>query len=81
MAFDRMAGGHRFDFSRGVCHLCGMLREKFEDRGRPRFTGKPPDEKIRLTAPPDDGPPRPYTIETSIPPDDHLIPADLDRAV
>jgi hypothetical protein len=56
MAFDRMAGGHRFDFSRGVCQRCGMSREKFEDHGRPRCTGKPPDEKIRLTAPPDDSP-------------------------
>jgi hypothetical protein len=56
MAFDRLAGGHRFDFSRGVCQRCGMSREKFEDNGRPRCTGKPPEEKIRLTVPPDDSP-------------------------
>jgi hypothetical protein len=54
MAFDRTAGGHRFDFSREVCQRYGMSREKFENHGRPRCKGKPPDKKILLTAPPDD---------------------------
>jgi hypothetical protein len=30
--------------------------EKFEDNGRPRCTGQPPDEKSRLTARPDGSP-------------------------
>jgi hypothetical protein len=56
MAFDRMAGGHRFDFSRGVCHRCEMTREYFEDNGRPPCTGQPPEKKTRLVVPPDDDP-------------------------
>ena len=41
MAFDRQAGGHAFDFNRGVCEKCGMTREQFEDNGEPRCKGRP----------------------------------------
>lgn len=57
MGFDRMAGGHRFDFSGEVCVRCRISREKFEDNGRPRCTGRPPERRERFTVPPDDGPP------------------------
>jgi hypothetical protein len=33
MAFDRQAGGHAFDFDRGVCVKCGMTREAYQDNG------------------------------------------------
>jgi hypothetical protein len=56
MAFDRMAGGHRFDFSRGVCVRCRMSREKFEDSGRPRCTGQPLPERTAVGIPRDDDP-------------------------
>jgi hypothetical protein len=56
MAFDRTAGGHHFDFSRGVCTRCEIFREKFEDNGRPPCTGRPPDKRERLTVPDDDPP-------------------------
>lgn len=41
MAFDRKAGGHRFDFSRVVCVKCGMTRKYFRDNGEPRCEGRP----------------------------------------
>jgi hypothetical protein len=57
MAFDLTAGGHRFDFIREVCTRCEMSREQFEDKGRPRCTGRPPDKEGRLTITPDADPP------------------------
>jgi hypothetical protein len=41
MIFDRTAGGHRFDFTRGVCFVCGISREEFKDNSYPRCTGEP----------------------------------------
>lgn len=41
MAFNRMAGDHRFDFSCDVCVRCGMTREYFEDNGEPHCDGQP----------------------------------------
>ena len=52
MVFDRTAGGHRFDFSREVCFLCGISREEFEDDGRPQCTGQPYEKADRLRTPP-----------------------------
>jgi len=40
MIFDRTAGGHRFDFIRGVCFVCGISREEFKDNSYPRCTGE-----------------------------------------
>lgn len=53
MAFDLMAGGHRFDFFRGVCVKCEMTHEYFEHNGSPYCTGKPPEKKKPIF-PPDD---------------------------
>jgi hypothetical protein len=50
MAFDRTSGGHRFDFSSGVCHRCGMTREHYEDNGKPICRGKPADRRKRQFA-------------------------------
>ena len=36
MVFNRTAGGHAFDFDRGVCLKCGITRERYEDSGEPR---------------------------------------------
>jgi hypothetical protein len=44
MAFDRHAGGHDFDLTTKSCSKCGISREKFEDQGEPRCTGKPSRE-------------------------------------
>jgi hypothetical protein len=52
MVFDRTAGGHRFDFSREICFLCGISREEFEDDGRPQCTGQPYEKADRLRSPP-----------------------------
>jgi hypothetical protein len=41
MFFDRTAGGHRFDFTRGVCFLCGITREEFKEHDYPRCAGEP----------------------------------------
>ena len=43
--FDRTAGDHRFDFSRGVCVLCGITRKEFEDEGHPPCTGQPYEQR------------------------------------
>ena len=56
MAIDLQAGGHRFDFITGRCIRCKMSRKKFEDSGRPRCSGRPPDKRKRLKGP-DDKPP------------------------
>lgn len=40
MAFNRQEGGHAFDFDRGVCARCGITRERYEDSGKPKCTGK-----------------------------------------
>jgi hypothetical protein len=53
MAFDRTAGGHRFDFSLGVCFLCGISREEFEDDGHPQCTGQLYEKADRLRISPD----------------------------
>jgi hypothetical protein len=57
MAFNRLAGGHRFDFNRMVCLRCGMSRKKFEDRGRPWCTGQSPGKREPLSRNPEDDPP------------------------
>jgi len=41
MAFDRTAGGHRFDYVQGVCVMCGMSREEFKDNNYPQCAGEP----------------------------------------
>lgn len=41
MAFNRMADEHRFNFSRGVCVKCGMVRKYFQDNGEPGCDGRP----------------------------------------
>ena len=41
MAFDRKAGGHRFDFGSEVCLKCGMTRKYFQDNGEPRCERRP----------------------------------------
>jgi hypothetical protein len=56
MIFDRPADGHRFDFTRGVCFLCGISREEFKDDDYPRCTGEPFGKQERVPNPPD-GPP------------------------
>jgi len=40
MIFDRTAGGHRFDYGRGFCVLCGITREEFKDNDYPKCTGE-----------------------------------------
>ena len=40
MFFDRTAGGHRFDFTRSVCFLCGITREEFKENDYPRCAGE-----------------------------------------
>ncbi len=57
MVFELIAGGHRFDFIRGVCMRCEMSREKFEDSGQPQCTGQSLDRRKRLTVPSDNDPP------------------------
>ena len=57
MIFDRTAGGHRFDFTRGVCFLCGISREEFKDSDYPRCTGEPFGKQECVPNPPADGPP------------------------
>jgi hypothetical protein len=52
--FDRTAGGHRFDFSRGVCVLCGITRNEFEDEDYPHCTGQPYEQQKQTH---DDHPP------------------------
>jgi hypothetical protein len=36
--FDRTAGD-RFDYSQGICGLCGITREEFKDNDYPKCTG------------------------------------------
>ena len=36
-----LAGGHVFDFDRGVCVQCGMTRECFDDNGKRGCRGGP----------------------------------------
>lgn len=56
--FFRRAGGHRFNFSHGVCLRCGISREEFEDGGRPWCTGqRPTDDKEHLPINSDGDPP------------------------
>jgi len=43
--FDRTAGDHRFDFSRGVCVVCGITRKEFEDEDRPPCAGQPYEQR------------------------------------
>jgi hypothetical protein len=58
MVFDRTAGGHRFDFTRGVCVLCGITREEFKDNDYPRCTGEPYGKQERRPITQDDEPPK-----------------------
>jgi hypothetical protein len=53
MIFDRTAGGHRFDFTRGVCFVCGISREEFKDNNYPRCATEPYEEPGRPSL--DDG--------------------------
>ena len=57
MIFDRTAGGHRFDFTRGVCFVCGMSREEFKDSSYPRCPGEPFGKLETLPIPPGGNPP------------------------
>jgi hypothetical protein len=54
MIVDRTAGGHRFDFIRGVCFVCGITCEEFKDNDYPKCTGEPYGEPERLPIPPGD---------------------------
>ncbi len=49
MTFDRMSGGHAFDFSAGVCQRCGMTREHYQDNGKPPCTAKKPKTRERIS--------------------------------
>jgi hypothetical protein len=40
MIFDRTAGGHRFDYSKGLCVMCGITREEFKNNDYPECTGE-----------------------------------------
>jgi len=57
MIFDRTAGGHRFDYSQGICVLCGITREEFKDNDYPKCTGEPYGERERPPIPPGRDPP------------------------
>ena len=57
MIFDRTAGGHRFDFTLGVCFLCGISREEFKDNDYPRCSGEPFGKQEPLPIPPGGDPP------------------------
>ena len=59
MIFDRTAGGHRFDFTRGVCFVCGISREEFKDNSYPRCTGEPYGKGETSPTPPGGDPPQP----------------------
>jgi hypothetical protein len=50
MIFDRTAGGHRFDYSRGFCVLCGIAREEFKDNDYPKCAGELYGQRERLPA-------------------------------
>jgi hypothetical protein len=56
--FDRTAGGHRFDFTRGVCFLCGITREEFKDANYPKCTGEPYGRRERRPITPDEESPK-----------------------
>ena len=51
MSFDRHAGGHAFDFDRGVCTKCEMTREFFKDHGEPSCTGRKPEPELKMSGP------------------------------
>ena len=59
MIFDRTAGGHHFDFTRGVCFVCGISREEFKDNSYPRCTGEPYGKGETSPTPPGGDPPQP----------------------
>jgi len=52
MIFDRTAGGHRFDYIRGVCVMCGMSRDEFKDNDYPQCAGEPFGKREALPIPP-----------------------------
>lgn len=47
------SNGHRFDFDRDVCQICGMTRTAWDDNGQPRCTGRRTE---------DEGPLRPQVM-------------------
>jgi hypothetical protein len=49
--------GHEFDFLLGVCLRCQMSRKRYEDSGRPRCTGRPPEKREHQATPPNDDSP------------------------
>jgi len=51
MPFDRRAGGHAFDFHRGVCVKCGMTREYYQDNGEPVCSGRAEASRRRQNEP------------------------------
>jgi hypothetical protein len=51
--FDRTAGGHRFDYSQGLCVLCGITRGEFNDNDYPECTGELYGKRERPPIPPD----------------------------
>jgi|HubBroStandDraft_6_1064221.scaffolds.fasta_scaffold1251435_1 hypothetical protein len=52
MSSDKLVNGHHFNFSTGVCDFCGITQPQFDDRGRPRCTGRR-EVKERTTIPVD----------------------------
>jgi hypothetical protein len=44
MALNRNSGGHRF-IDPLFCARCGMTRKDYDDKGKPRCTGKPRQNK------------------------------------
>ena len=54
--FDR-TGGDRFDYSQGICVLCGITREEFKDNDYPKCTGELYGQRERPPIPPGRDPP------------------------
>jgi hypothetical protein len=67
MAFYRTVGGHRFDFSSGVCLRCEMTREYYQHNGEPRCVGYPPFRKSPRKPPDNDDPPRAARWRSTMP--------------
>jgi hypothetical protein len=46
-AGDQPPGGHRFDYTRGVCVMCGMSCEEFKNNDYPKCAGEPYGGAVR----------------------------------
>jgi hypothetical protein len=44
MPLDRIARGHRFDFSSRACVRCGMTHKEFLEKSRPACMGQPQEK-------------------------------------